>query len=183
MKNIENQELEFEYVGFWTRVGATIIDILIIVPIILIITLIFRDTMLQSQKQAIWLRIMINIIVIIFRIFFTVTYGGTPGKLVTKIRIINERGNYIAVDKALLRLLPNLFYTIISASVRHSMGNDVSPGLGLLLDLILILDVSLIAFNEKKKALHDYLAKSYVVTKESLLKTQGCKRGIDEYID
>ncbi|WP_432664989.1 RDD family protein [Wukongibacter baidiensis] len=183
MKNIDNQEFKFDYVGFGTRIGATIIDILIIVPIVLIITLIFKDTIIQSREFSILLRIIINILIIIYKIFFTVTYGGTPGKLATKIRIISERGNYLTVDRAFLRLLPNLFYTIISASVRHSMGNDINLGLSFLLDLILILDVSLIAFNDKKKALHDYLASSYVVTNESLLRKQGSKSVNDLYID
>ncbi|WP_432400432.1 RDD family protein [Wukongibacter sp. M2B1] len=181
MENTDRQEFEFDYVGFGTRIGAAIVDILIIVPIVLIIVFMFKDIIIQSKEYSIFFRIIINILLVIYKIFFNVRYGGTPGKLATKIRIINDRGCYITVDKAFLRLLPSLFYTVVSASAKHSVGNDMGIGLSLLLDLIIIFDVSFIAFNDKKRALHDYLAGSYVVTNESLLRRQGSKSKDDIY--
>jgi len=53
-----------------------------------------------------------------------------------------------------------------------------------LLDLILVIDASFIAFNKEKRVLHDYLAMSYVVTNQSLVRAKRSRhRNDDIYSD
>ena len=66
--------------------------------------------------------------------------GGTPGKLILGMRIVNEEGNYIGIPMAILRYIGKLLSGVIL-------------GMGYLM----------IAFTDKKQGLHDKIAKTFVV--------------------
>ncbi|MCH7513823.1 MAG: RDD family protein [Bacteroidetes bacterium] len=124
-------------------------------------------------------------------VYLVMRFGGTPGKLILGIRIVDKEGNYLALAPALFRISPGIIITVF-----HMLGYklliDNFPGfsgepsflefgkaideyggspmkIAMYLGYFVYLDVAVVLFNEKKRAIHDYLASSYVVTKCSLL--------------
>ena len=124
-----------KYAGFWKRLLAALLDGLIIgIPaFILQFGLVFATGITS-------LLYLIELAVIVFTIYMDGIRGGTPGKLILGMRIVNEAGNFIGIPMAILRYIGKILSGIIL-------------GIGFLM----------IAFTEKKQGLHDKIAKTYVV--------------------
>lgn len=90
MVNKQNQE----YAGFWIRVGATLIDSILILLIILpILTVIYGNSfwMSDSLMQGFWDLIFSYILPAIAVIVFWVYKSATPGKLATHLTIVDAQ--------------------------------------------------------------------------------------------
>ena len=126
------------YGGFWIRLLAAILDMIIIgIPAqILAFALVFPTGMTS-------MRYVVDVLVIVFVIYMDGIKGGTPGKLVLGMRIVNESGSYIGIPGAILRYIGKILSGLIF-------------GIGYLM----------IGFTEKKQGLHDYIAKTFVVYKK-----------------
>lgn len=123
------------YAGFWIRFLATILDFLMIgVPAFLVQVGLTFVTGISSLVYV------IELVVVILTVYLDGIKGGTPGKLILKIRIVNEKGDYIGIPMAILRYIGKILSGIIL-------------GIGYIM----------IAFTEKKQGLHDKIAKTYVV--------------------
>lgn len=115
---------EMEYVGFWKRVGAYLIDFLILNIISLFVGSFLSIFVFwfyfagweSSEKQA------------------------TPGKMVIKSKVVDNDGQRISFGRATGRH----FSRILSGMIF---------GIGLLM----------VAFDAKKKGLHDHIVKTYVI--------------------
>ena len=66
--------------------------------------------------------------------------GGTPGKLILGMRIVNEKGEYIGIPMAILRYIGKI-----------------------LSGMILCIGYFMIAWDKKKQGLHDNIAQTYVI--------------------
>lgn len=99
-----NDELPFEhadFVGFWKRVQAVILDVIvIIIPGGLLYWML--GALAESLQSGIPI-IVEYLFFFVFNIFMIVRFGGSPGKLILKIRIVNEKGNYPTLKQALVR--------------------------------------------------------------------------------
>lgn len=82
-----------KYAGFWRRVGATLIDVIILGV----------ATGFTRGNQA------ASLIAFVFQVAYYVwmngTYGATVGKMVFKIKITKENGGKISYNDALIRVL------------------------------------------------------------------------------
>ena len=78
-----------------------------------------------------------------YRVLFTGLKGQTPGKMLLGIKVVNERGEVPGMGRALVREVPGRFLS------------EVSLGLGYVWA----------AWDDKKQAWHDKLARTYVVRK------------------
>jgi uncharacterized RDD family membrane protein YckC len=134
----------YEYAGFWVRAVASIIDTIVI----LIITSpflywIYGAEMLTSTdliKGAADV-LLSYIFPLIFTIALWMKFGGTPGKRLLKIKVLDEKtGQYLSLSQSLLRYF-GYFVSII----------------GLFIGFIWI------AFDSKKKGWHDHIAGTVVV--------------------
>ncbi|MEK6984376.1 MAG: RDD family protein [Nanoarchaeota archaeon] len=123
------------YGGFWIRFLAAVLDALIIgIPVgILIFGLLF------ATKMNIFMYI-VQLAAIVFTIYMDGIKGGTPGKLILGLRIVNEKGEYIGIPTAILRYIGKMLSAIIL-------------GIGYLM----------VAFTQKKQGLHDKIAKTFVI--------------------
>jgi len=83
---------------------------------------------------------LVSLASVILVIYLDGIKGGTPGKLILGIRIVNEKGEYIGIPMAILRYIGKILSAIIL-------------GIGYLM----------IAWDGKKRGLHDKIAKTYVV--------------------
>lgn len=182
------EDPQFEYAGFWRRVLARLVDaalVLALLPVTIPITMFAyerRTLVLQALPSAIWM---------VFFIFLVVKFGGTPGKLLLGVRVVNGEGRFISVSAALLRDLFGIIAFVLSClKTAHifatlpvmempqgflELGRIVRPYCGvwraikMIYPIIFYVDVLVILFNKKKRALHDFIAGSYVITRKSFL--------------
>jgi len=124
-----------QYGGFWIRLLATILDWIIIgIPAGIIQGVLILGTGISS------LQYLAQLAVIVLVIYLDGIKGGTPGKWVLGMRILNEKGEYIGIPNAILRYV----------------GKIISG-------IILCIGFLMIAWDKNKQGLHDKIAKTYVV--------------------
>lgn len=133
MLDISNQR----FGGFWIRVLASILDSLIIgIPLGILAFVFVFFTKSLSLAYA------IQLIAIIVMIYMEGVKGGTPGKLILGLRVVNENSEFIGITKAILRFVGKILSAILL-------------GIGFLM----------IAWDKKKQGLHDKIAKTFVIFK------------------
>ncbi|MBL4673005.1 MAG: RDD family protein [Arenicella sp.] len=133
-----------DYAGFWVRAVASIVDTIVILiitgPFMFWIygTEMFTSTDMVKGPADVLLS---YIFPLAFTIVLWMKFGGTPGKRLLKIKVLDEKtGQHLSLAKALLRYV-GYFVSI----------------LGLFIGFIWI------AFDSKKKGWHDHIAGSIVV--------------------
>ena len=178
---------EFVFVGFWKRVLAALIDAVIgwaFMPItipLMIWTITHRNIVPETLWSLVWT---------ILWLWLVVRFGGTPGKLIIGVRIVDARGKFLSWGRAVRRIIfPSLVLTINSHlqmwralttypdSAPHSSFLEIGglmneygqpfAMLAIVLGLLVYADIGAVLFNRKKRALHDFIAGSFVITKKS----------------
>jgi len=101
-------------------------------------------------------------------------YGATLGKMALKIRVIDTHGNNLTLRKAYIRFLPFLVPTVIVFLTNVILILNL-PEVGLLLlggpftylygilNFVMVIDVVVAAFTRRKRAIHDMMAGSFCV--------------------
>ena len=150
------KEVSIEYAGFWIRVGACIIDSIILLFIAWVIihfslaplglgsqVTIFPNGFIMGYKDMaaviIWL-VIIWLFGIVYFVGFWLWRGQTPGKMVLGIKVIRTDGLPISLGYAFRRYLGY----IVSA-------------------LPLFVGYIWIAFDSHKQGFHDKIADTYVI--------------------
>ncbi|KAA1183508.1 RDD family protein [Paenibacillus sp. B2(2019)] len=179
MDNNKLEHLEQEdFIGFWKRVLATILDLLVILIPAVIVYMLFNSLAVSLHSEI--PIILEYIFFIVFDIFMIVRFGGSPGKLILKMKIINDQGKYPTLKEALVRNIFRIISTIFSMIVGVSLydltaistnlalwaplANDLSK----ILAPIMLVDYLFVAFTPRKRALHDIMAGTYVVDKSAI---------------
>ena len=133
-----------EYAGFWIRLGASLIDsVLLLVALAIPLTWIYGtqywvDPELQS---GLWHILLNYVLPIAVTVWFWVKYLGTPGKLLLGLHVVDARtGRALSTPQAIGRYLA--YY--VSA-------------------LPLLLGFIWVAFDPKKQGFHDKLAGTVVI--------------------
>ena len=88
------------YIGFWKRVRAHLLDVLILLPLMIPYMLTYKYFI---KNQIVFPIIAYYFLYYGIQIFMIVRFGGSPGKLILNFRIINEKGDFLTVSKAILR--------------------------------------------------------------------------------
>ena len=186
-ENIQQTIYDYKPVGFWKRALAGLIDFIFTMPLMIFIYPIFITLTLQEKSLLPYFLYMILSYGI--AIFLIVRFGGSIGKILLKIKIVNAEGRHLSAKQAVLRQtfsvlgtiifsakLYNLMYIISPSEIPHGyseIGRLMSNKVGkynLLenINLVLIfIDGIWLLFNKRKRALHDYIAGTFVVKKES----------------
>src|SRR4030043_189847 len=86
--------------GFWIRVGASIIDSLIFIPIVILS--IWNTYSLKSTAVL----VLISLPGLIYKPFMESFFGATLGKMSCKIKVINDNGKKLPLFDAYVRALP-----------------------------------------------------------------------------
>ncbi len=152
---------KLHYSGFWRRLSASLIDILITMPIIISLSFLFGldkyitvelgdgvSTLVESQKAVIF-RSIIDIISVVIAAFYSVVFvaskkKATIGKIIFGICVVDSNGNQLTRTRALVRFLSSIILTTLTL------------GLGLIM----------IAFTKEKTALYDLACKTRVIKKD-----------------
>jgi len=165
--------------GFWIRVGAYIIDMLVFLPIII---LVFWNT-LSLKSTA--LLVATSIPGFLYKPCMESFFGATLGKMSCGIKVINAQGKKLGLFYAYARAFPFLVAAVVALASRIvlfsvpgfesatsfvALGQLKTPtywdAVNPLVTVLILIDCIVAAFTPRKRALHDLLADSYCVYKE-----------------
>jgi uncharacterized RDD family membrane protein YckC len=179
---------QFEYVGFGPRVGATILDAVVFLPI-LAAQFYFNPVGHSIQRGSLWPWMLWLAACYSTTPYLIVRYGGSPAKLILGMRVVDADGNFLTLSRVLrhdsLFYLSWAIYSIlvwkVIAAVTPPLPDYSFSRIGQLMErhggvwnkldsgfsFLFVFDCLLVALNKRKRALHDFLAGSYVITKRS----------------
>lgn len=136
---------EYVYAGFWVRLGANVVDSLIVMVLLAPFYYFeyqrWADVPIE-QMPTYTVTDFLTAVIVLLVVWFWVKKGATPGKMLFGLQIRDlKTGQFISTPKALLRYLVG--YTISA--------------------LVLCLGFIWIAFDNKKQGWHDKIAGTVVV--------------------
>ena len=138
-----------EYAGFWIRVGATLIDTILMLIIILpILITIYGNSywLSESYVQGFWDLMLSYLLPAIAVIIFWVYKSATPGKMATKLTIVDA-----------------------NTGGKPSTGQFVIRYIGYYLAMLpLFLGIIWVGIDKRKQGLHDKLAGTVVLRNTQL---------------
>ena len=166
--------------GFWIRVGAQIIDFFVFIPIV---ALGIWNT--YSLKSTIVL-VLISVPGLLYKPFMESFFGATLGKMACGIKVIDDNGKKLSLFGAYVRYFPFLIQAGVALAgqlilfsseqfqsatsmvelSQAQQGNPLSL-LGTIVYALVLIECIVAAFTFRKRALHDMLAESFCVYKES----------------
>lgn len=177
------------YASFVQRFYAFLIDCFVFLPI----NLWSQHNLFYTKSLAI--ASFIVLIWCVYKPLMDWKFGGSIGKLVMKIRVVNEVGKGITLNQAFLRFAPYFavslssllaiymlfnapnFDKIVDLQTAQEFESSSSSGLGVILAYFMYLfSVSSIFLEEKKQAAHDKIAHCYCVLIQPLTKEQQAEK-------
>ena len=181
------------YADLWTRIAARIVDFVIMLPVA---GLIFYINGLS--KDAYFYAILPNLAIYIwYEVYLVKRYGGTPGKLIMGIKIIQKDGDDVDWHASFMRYLVPFCLTLsgifimmwtlgmIDDSTYMNMGflkktlllSDFNPLMSKIQSFTslgwTIAGIISILSTKRKRAVHDYIAGTVVIKSIYLSKIRG----------
>ena len=139
---------DIEYAGFWVRLGAVLIDMLIMAIVLYVpLSMIYGEEYWMGNQviYGFWDLLLGYILPIIATIWFWLRFLGTPGKMALKLRIVDaETGQKMSTGQAIGR-----YFAYIPAL------------------LPLCLGLIWVGIDKKKQGWHDKLANTVVIRDKS----------------
>jgi uncharacterized RDD family membrane protein YckC len=140
-----------QYAGFWIRVGAKLIDGLILGVVLFVPALLIGfgvgfgggqpDTMQQLFFQLV-LQLGFLVIQVLFNTFFIGKLGATPGKMACGLRVVMSDGTALTYGRAFGRACADILSSIVC-----------------------YIGYIIAAFDDQKRSLHDHICDTRVVRK------------------
>ena len=139
------KDTDYEYAGFWIRVGASLIDVALLLMVTLPLTLMIYGSEAVWNSEEIILGpadFLINYSLPFFAtIIFWMYKSATPGKMILKLKILDEKtGNKLTIGQSIGRYLAYFPATIV-----------------------LLLGIFWVAWDKKKQGWHDKIAGTVVI--------------------
>ncbi len=174
------------YAGFWRRLGAAVVDMLVFLPFFYLSQklqgfTIPTETLVVAVELALFS---------FYSVYFNYRYGGTLGKLAVRIRVTRPDGSKIGFKEAFLRSVVDIGFAVLAITARILAISQVDAdhylvaGFRERYELLLPLYPAWYAFvsstatvwvwselfvlllNERKRALHDFIAGTVVIHRE-----------------
>ena len=176
---------ELVYAGFWRRFGAYWIDVAIFLPLGWL-TYVLGE--MSRLFHAYWF-VPSLLIGLAFHVYLVKRYGGTPGKLILKMRIAMVDGASVTTRAAFLRYSVLFLLTALSslAMVKGALAMGDAyylslsymekvrvivarapawyPIVTLLIQVWVLGEFVTMMFNHRRRAVHDYMAGTVVVVR------------------
>ncbi len=169
--------------GFWIRLGAALVDFLVLLPAGLLILLV------NAYMQNLVLVILLSLAIAAYKPLMEHYYGATLGKMACKLRVQNEDGTKLTMSAAWVRYLPWLIGSVFGLYVTYVIYQDpdfsrvdgylsyvqlISQDADIArisriqqwVGVLPLLSALVLLFNKPKQAAHDILADSYVVYRD-----------------
>ena len=179
------------YSGFWSRLGANLLDVLITIPLILLIQFI------NSFNLYIYYFTIIPNVLFLFwyNLYLPKKYGGTPGKLIVGLKIVKMNSELIGWKESILRHSVYLAISIISISItiigitfadneiyqsltfmnKSLYLSTLSPGIEVMSTLSNVWfwgEVIILLFNKRRRAIHDFMAGTVIIKSKYIKEIQ-----------
>ncbi|MBI4889407.1 MAG: RDD family protein [Acidobacteria bacterium] len=177
---------QFEYVGFWQRAAVLALDAVISLPLI---PAHFWALQQSLRLRSAWPLALMCIAAGLYIPLCVWRFGGSPAKLLLRMRVVDASGAYLGFGRALLRSLlewiDTLIYLFTVLQVLAALPPDYLPSSiwnaaetyaefgGFWSQIhanwfyVWIADVCVVTTNPCKRAFHDFIAGSFVITKRS----------------
>ena len=173
-EEIEKQQKVSKYSTFWPRFWAATIDGIIFAIILYVECLVFG---VEYSTQDKFLQALNGVQFALYAIFMHGYFGQTIGKMIMDVKVLNhDTETEINVKQALLRESVNLALNItwvliiLVVAISLEMSGAISKGLsyavigfGILAMVWGVSEFVTMLFNDKRRALHDYIGKTVVV--------------------
>lgn len=170
---------KIRYAGFWIRVVASLLDFLVLIPVVILNY--YNILTIKSLP----LELLIVLLTNIYKPLMEYKYGATVGKMAVNIKVVNYDYTNITLEQALIRYFPWLVNSVLSiASILflfqsadfEAVDEFLEIGYATqqapfyiysqLYNIIFIIIVLAVAFDKRKQGLHDKLAKTYCIYKD-----------------
>lgn len=164
------------YAGFGSRVGAALVDFLVLAPLVYLNF--YNFTTIKSLSLALLLILLTSL----YKPVLEYLYGATVGKMVVSIKVVDYQYQPITADQALLRYLPWLIGNVISVfSTTHVFqlegfeeatdfttfsllaATSIYEKWSQFAGWIVIISALGMLFNQYKQAVHDQIARTYCI--------------------
>lgn len=152
------------------RFCAIILDIILLLPLSIIAELIKSAELSREAKFALFLAL--NLAQTTYFIVMHGLFGQTVGKMLMKVKVLDVSESAIKFRQAFIRDLPQLLFTIGSFIFLYPLSPDeIDPNspdywknpIFILMFVWGVSDAFAVLTNDKRRALHDYLAGTVVV--------------------
>jgi uncharacterized RDD family membrane protein YckC len=163
--------------GFWIRVAATAIDILIL--------MVFSVGAAFMKSVPTYLLLVIP--TIIYKPVLEGLLGGTAGKLALGLKVIGRDGQLLGLAGGFVRsglfILPSIPNTLLQVkmigegispfnpdqALTFQQSNELLYYVSYALTGLVVISCLVVAFTARKRGLHDFIADSYVIYKDNKL--------------
>jgi uncharacterized RDD family membrane protein YckC len=179
---ITNTITNVTYGGFWVRVAASLIDMLVLAPLTFGVAY-FNIT----DWKSVAVLILINIVALGYKPVMEFIYGATLGKMSVNLEVVNLQFEKPSLNEVLLRnvfhiggVVISLIISIVvftdpgfeevSGWIEYSAFSQNFPGSEIsqwLITVIVLIDLIVLLADEKKRSWHDKIAKTYVIVQAS----------------
>jgi uncharacterized RDD family membrane protein YckC len=177
---IKTDESTIKYAGFWSRLGAQLLDALVLAPISFGISY-FN---IISWKSPLLL-VVFTLATLAYKPFLEFTYGATLGKMALKMKVVNLQHEKANLTEILMRnviyIVPSLvtlFFTIdiynepefqsITGFMEYSAYTQQFPVvkfISMTTTLLVVVDGIVMVADDRKRSLHDKVANTYVIVR------------------
>ena len=185
------------YAGFWQRFGAYWLDVICWLPVTALLLWLSEQSRLAHAMYF----APVFLVGAWYHIYLVKRYGGTPGKLLLGLRIVKVDGTAVEYKEAFLRHVPLLMlgslvsFAFVMASLnitdaeyfeldwqkRHLRLTELTPNWYkpvLIVQNIWVWSEFLVMMtNKKRRALHDFLAGTVVISTKAPEPELAARRG------
>jgi uncharacterized RDD family membrane protein YckC len=178
-ENVSDKKI---YVGIGSRLLAEIIDSIILLPLSIVCIRVSNKSLflfsLSSFTGA--------LVIYLYNIVLVKKYGGTFGKLICRIKIVNKNYNNVNYKQSIIRylylivldFLKRMAMLLIAFNSRIDWGKTsgfaiytamqkikIIKFIAVLDAVWIIAEIIVLLTNKKNQSIHDFVAKTYVVEK------------------
>jgi uncharacterized RDD family membrane protein YckC len=172
------------FATFWTRVWATVVDSIILMPIIL--TVMYYN--ITGWKNVLIL-VLVTVVPTLYKVLMEYNYGATLGKMVYRIVVVDYDFEKPSLEAVILRNIVGIlsgaatfastFYVFSLDGFKEVTGflayaefmekNNRISALNNLMSLAFFIDVLMMLSDKQNRTYHDKIGKTYVVKRNSLV--------------
>ena len=171
------------YAGFWPRLGAMLVDTIVVAPLMWLAYWSFN----ASHAWALVVQVVSIPLYAGYNIYFVGRWGQTIGKMVLHIKVVKLDGSGAGFGRAFYRHSVDLAFSILSGVVtvnallsipgpaydalsfddKIQLFDTRAPSWSRVIDVLsfiwIVSELAVLLLNEKRRALHDFIAGTVVV--------------------
>ncbi len=154
-----------KYHTFWRRVGAAFLDWVVLAPVNWGVSVVIT---LASASPTTLAWAVPGFISAVYYILMHYYQGQTLGKMVARVRVLDDSEKPLNFGQAIIRSLPQLFVPMfaVSASTADPAAESIAVWAAVIQGFTFVFSVANVIVclaNERNRALHDFIAGTIVV--------------------